>query len=560
MFNSTTNFDIFALMMINVSNEVALSSGLGRTTGPRFIPEVSITIPLSSQRQGDEGSVASTQRTPSEVGSTAPSRKRKRYATGGLDSPALNTRSRIKDVTEASGQASHSSPPLSPSSHGSENGRRYISARQLGHSGHRTSATSIHSLSPKPPPLRPYVSIPTTSSFHHHHKSSPTTERVPEKKARSSSITDSPITRSHCRFHKISVPSAEPGIRTYFIVPGCSLSAIDLMKEENIMDCGVATSEDNASKTTDLSKLDPQLVHVLRKLAGPDLIHEDVCGFLPNVSVSKDSMRAILPTVDPNLDDVHSGIKDGDQLSVSDIQHLEGKDTDSISTRSPKLTERRASHRKPRRSHPHSDLADYQPSRDESSDDESSPTQKRKRAQLREVISSRVEEEPTEPFPVALADTILVRERSSPKETESIAKASIEIEDEQEDSEVFNHAVPPTSPMRHTKRKRQLSHDPETLAYTPDIDGGEGWEEDEDEKPKGKKHRWKTAIHKDDIQGPTSDPWEGDESKKGEVKEVGRYFSDQSEDKSTPISEQFEAKPPEHLTEPSSFWRLPGWW
>jgi len=192
------NFDTLALMLIYVSNEAVFLSGPARTRGPRFIPEVNIIIPSSSQRQGDEVSVASTQRTPSEVGSTAPSRKRKRYPLGASDSPALNTRSRIKDGTELSSQASPDSPPLSPLSLGSESGRRHISASQSGHMRPRTSSTStsIPSPPPKSLPFRPYVSIPTIFSFHHH--KSVTTDRVSGKKARPSSTTDSPVTRSHC--------------------------------------------------------------------------------------------------------------------------------------------------------------------------------------------------------------------------------------------------------------------------------------------------------------------------------------------------------------------------
>ena len=516
------NFGASALITTCISSDLALPSGPTRTrmrSGPRLVPEVTITIPSSSQRQGDEISVTSTQRTPSEAGSIAPSRKRKQYKVGGSDSPALNTRSRIKDVAETSSQPSHSSPPVSASSYGSESGRRYTLARQLGSSKQRTS-TSIPSPPPKPPPLRPYVSIPSTSSFHHH-KGVPTTEPTSEKRPRSSSVMDTPITRSHCRFHKISVPSGELGRRTYFIVPGCSFGATDLMKEENITDCGAATDEDNASKVTDLSKLDPSLVHILRKLAGPDLIHEGVCGFLPSVSMSEGPVRPLSSTECP--------------------EDLEGKDIESTSRRSPKPMGHRARHRKPRQSDPLSDLADYEPSSDQSSNDESHPMHKSKRAQLREAMSSRMEAELIEQFPVDLTDTFLTRE-SSPKETEPVAKPTGDDVREQESSD---HEVPPTS---RTKRKRQ-SRDPGSRPSE-----SEESEEDENEKLRGKKHRRKSVTNI--TQWPNS---EEDESTKGKLKEGMReYSNDTSEDRSTPISERLEAKPSDTVSKPGRLWRR--WW
>ena len=91
---------------------------------------------------------------------------------------------------------------------------------------------------------------------------------------RSSSSSNSPVTRSHCRYHKISIPRYEDdGPREYFLVPGCSLGNRELIAEELIEDHGDATPEDADRSVNDivsLEGLNPYLVGIMRQLVGLD--------------------------------------------------------------------------------------------------------------------------------------------------------------------------------------------------------------------------------------------------------------------------------------------------
>lgn len=94
--------------------------------------------------------------------------------------------------------------------------------------------------------------------------------------------TSSPVTRSHCRFHKISLPKEEGGPRICFVVPGCSLGDKELMDEEEIQDHGPATHEDYSHLVGNIEVLDfnPYLVGVLRQLVGVDLLRENEVFYL----------------------------------------------------------------------------------------------------------------------------------------------------------------------------------------------------------------------------------------------------------------------------------------
>ncbi|KAG1739146.1 uncharacterized protein EDB91DRAFT_394546 [Suillus paluster] len=94
--------------------------------------------------------------------------------------------------------------------------------------------------------------------------------------------TSSPVTRSNCRFHKVSLPKEEGGPRVYFVVPGCSLSDKELMDEEEIQDHGPATYEDYPRLVGNIEALDfnPYLVGILRQLVGVDLIRENEVFYL----------------------------------------------------------------------------------------------------------------------------------------------------------------------------------------------------------------------------------------------------------------------------------------
>lgn len=114
---------------------------------------------------------------------------------------------------------------------------------------------------------------------------------------RAAPTSNSPVTRSMCRFHRISLPRYEDGPRIFFILPGCSLGNRTLMKEEDIVDHGDATTLDHEVMIGDIESLefsadpnDPlplsqsasaELVGVLRQLVGVDLLRENEVFYLP---------------------------------------------------------------------------------------------------------------------------------------------------------------------------------------------------------------------------------------------------------------------------------------
>ena len=101
-----------------------------------------------------------------------------------------------------------------------------------------------------------------------HEPSTPSLRRTPS--------INSPVTRSNCRFHKISLPRGEDGGRAYFVVPGCSLGDGKLMHDQDIRDEGFSTHEDHKRLFPSVETLDlnPYLVGVLRQLVGVDLLRE----------------------------------------------------------------------------------------------------------------------------------------------------------------------------------------------------------------------------------------------------------------------------------------------
>lgn len=97
---------------------------------------------------------------------------------------------------------------------------------------------------------------------------------------------DSPVTRSHCRYHLISIPSegAGAGRPLFFAVPGCSFSDAKLLKEEGIKDQGILVERDEVSQlilVLDDLKLPPATFAILRQLVGLDLLREHEVYYLP---------------------------------------------------------------------------------------------------------------------------------------------------------------------------------------------------------------------------------------------------------------------------------------
>ncbi|KAF8161273.1 hypothetical protein B0H34DRAFT_796084 [Crassisporium funariophilum] len=117
----------------------------------------------------------------------------------------------------------------------------------------------------------------------------PTVEASPPKAAPSpahrppAESSNSPVTRSHCRYHRISLPKEEGGPRVCFLVPGCSLNDRELMEEEEIQDHGDATYQDSLRMIKDFEFLDfdVYLIGTLRQLVGLDILREQEVFYLP---------------------------------------------------------------------------------------------------------------------------------------------------------------------------------------------------------------------------------------------------------------------------------------
>jgi hypothetical protein len=108
----------------------------------------------------------------------------------------------------------------------------------------------------------------------------PATERLPPKPTPPQVLSTTPVTRSNCRFHKISLPQEGTSTRMYFAVPGCSLNH-ELMEEEDIQDHGHVTNDEMRLPDVESLGLDPYVLGLLRQLVGVDLVREQEVYFLP---------------------------------------------------------------------------------------------------------------------------------------------------------------------------------------------------------------------------------------------------------------------------------------
>ncbi len=123
------------------------------------------------------------------------------------------------------------------------------------------------------------------------------------------SVSSTPVTRSNCRFHRISLPLEEDGPHVFFVVPGCSLSKTELLEEEEIEDHGVLDVEDNSRLVPDVEGLDLSLylVAVLRQLVGADHLRENEVYYLPQPgeNIRRKPKRKTKPR--PSVREVSSG-------------------------------------------------------------------------------------------------------------------------------------------------------------------------------------------------------------------------------------------------------------
>ena len=138
----------------------------------------------------------------------------------------------------------------------------------------------LHHHSRPPPPFAlpvPPAGPPKDPRSDQAKAKSPTSPSEPSTPTlRRSQSINSPVTRSNCRVHKISLPRGDSGHRAHFVVPGCALGDGELMEEEDIKDEGLSTHEDHKRMLSSVETLDldPYLVGVLRQLVGVDLLRE----------------------------------------------------------------------------------------------------------------------------------------------------------------------------------------------------------------------------------------------------------------------------------------------
>jgi len=125
-----------------------------------------------------------------------------------------------------------------------------------------------------------YSITPTTVAF----PQAPSLQSSPSRFLQpSSSLSSIRSTRSQCKYHKITLPIGENGRRVCFLVPGCSLTNQELMKEEDIEDLGEAKYEDSLRMIQNVDHLDfdQYLIGILRQLVGLDILREGEIFYLP---------------------------------------------------------------------------------------------------------------------------------------------------------------------------------------------------------------------------------------------------------------------------------------
>ncbi|KAF9039428.1 hypothetical protein BDZ89DRAFT_381981 [Hymenopellis radicata] len=160
-----------------------------------------------------------------------------------------------------------------------------------------SDTTTVPASTPTRPPQRPASSKPSTfwpSSLlhgnthaqprrHQHHL--PTGPVAGAAGGSTNVYYSSPVTRSNCRYRRISLPIEEEGPRIQFLVPGCSLGDAELMEDEEIVDHGDATVEESTRVVSDIENLDfnAYLIGVIRQLVGLDLLREQEVYYLPKI-------------------------------------------------------------------------------------------------------------------------------------------------------------------------------------------------------------------------------------------------------------------------------------
>lgn len=142
-------------------------------------------------------------------------------------------------------------------------------------------------------PQQSHMNQRASSSVKHDPAESSTSKQSTSSLHRHTTFSSSPVTRSNCRYHKISIPlddesdeegSGDEDVKlVYFLVPGCSLGNKELNRDEKIIDHGDAQPSDGLLMTSDLDAyaFNAPLLSVLRLLVGVDMLREGEIYYLP---------------------------------------------------------------------------------------------------------------------------------------------------------------------------------------------------------------------------------------------------------------------------------------
>ncbi|KAF6760229.1 hypothetical protein DFP72DRAFT_1166473 [Ephemerocybe angulata] len=163
----------------------------------------------------------------------------------------------------------------------------HIRRPSLVHLQERSSVPPASPTTSHPPPSpqsgSPHTPVAEASQSHTSHGPTPISSRRTQSMKTVAPNTHTPVTRSHCRFHKISIPRDEFGPKIYFIVPGCSLTKANIIRDEDIDDHGDATYEDSQRMVDDIETLgfEPYLIAVIKSLVGAEIMKEREVYYLP---------------------------------------------------------------------------------------------------------------------------------------------------------------------------------------------------------------------------------------------------------------------------------------
>jgi hypothetical protein len=313
------------------------------------------------------------------------------------------------------------------------------------------------------------------------------------------------------------------------VVPGCAISDKTLMKEEDIVDMGEASNEDNEMKTTDMTYLDEYVLGSLRKLVGVDLLHEQACGWLPkegdippadSVPPSPKASHSRRNSKKLRYSDMHPPDADGANEPAASQESVDGEaDADAdvnAKEEEGSITAGRKINHKRKRSLRNSEAAAYKPatpdaeSEEEDGADESHSGKKKahrktKPRQSEADVSTEVALGPETP------------QSLSPTSPPSTTGDHSEYEDLGEQSDSPDPEASQAAIDRHKRRKRRRNED--LLAYKPEPTTPTDDEESDDLPKKKRRRRTKGAAalkgSKSQITGPSGHKEGGEDEEEG---------------------------------------------